>query len=101
MFERESRAVFLCVALLSGCSTVARESDAGHPATGHHTVAVQCTATNSSSDTPCIAEARRACDSDNVRLQQITLRDSVPVTQGVDQTPMPMTQYAVTYLCSG
>jgi hypothetical protein len=65
-----------------------------------HTVTAQCTVTSTSDETPCIQQARQACHSENVRLQQIMSRNVIPATQGVDQTPMPITQYVVTYVCN-
>jgi hypothetical protein len=60
---------------------------------------VQCTTTNDPGGTPCIEQARQACGSDHVQLQQIESKNVIPATQGVAQAPMPITQYVVTYVC--
>lgn len=90
--------VLVIGASLSGCASTMHSNEPKDLASDH-TVTAQCTVTNTSDGTPCIQEARQACQSENVRLQQIMSRNVIPATQGVDQTPMPIAQYVVAYVC--
>ena len=99
MTQVRQRTVLLAFGVvLAGCASDAavHQSNASMPG---QTVAVQCTVTDSSNDTPCIQQARQACNSDTVHLERITSRAVIPATQGVGQAPMPIVQYAVNYGC--
>lgn len=86
-------------ALLSGCASDMHSAAPSAP-TSNSTVTVQCTVTGTSEPTPCIQEARQVCHSDHARMQQIVSENVIPATQGVDQTPMPITQYTTSYACN-
>jgi hypothetical protein len=89
----------IIVALVSGCASNMHSTEP-NAMDSNHMVTVQCTITGTSDPSPCIQEARQICHSDHARLQQIMSRNIIPATQGVDQTPMPITQYVTTYVCS-
>jgi hypothetical protein len=100
MYPRWRWLVIVGGMLLAGCEAAPR-ANGPRLADQARTVTVQCTVTGTSSDAPCQNEARRACDAEHVRLREIVSRNVVPATQGVDQTSMPITEYAVSYLCNG
>jgi hypothetical protein len=91
--------LLIMIALLSACASN-MHSAAPNALASNATVTVQCTVTGTSAATPCIQEARQACHSDHARMRQIVSKNVVPTTQGVDQTPMPITQYTTAYACN-
>lgn len=91
--------LLIMVALLSACASD-MHATAPNALASSSTVTVQCTVTDTAAATPCIQEARQACHSDHARMQQIVSKNVAPTTQGVDQTPMPITQYTTAYACN-
>lgn len=99
MFKRSDWLLVAIATLLAACATSSHTSEPRTVSSGR-AVTVQCTVTDTSTATPCQNEARRACNSDRVRFQQVASKNTIPATQGVDQTPMPITDYAVSYTCN-
>jgi hypothetical protein len=83
---------------LSGCASGPSSDTSASAADQHRVVTVQCTATGTNVDTPCVEEARQTCASE-ARLKDVPSKTVIPTTQGVDQASMSLTQYVARYAC--
>ncbi|KVC48563.1 hypothetical protein WS58_09090 [Burkholderia pseudomultivorans] len=87
--------------LLAGALSACAVQGGGEPAdadTGARQVTVACVSAARRGETPCAESAARACGGPGA-LRKITLVAAIPMTEGVDQHPVPMYQYSAIYTC--